>query len=80
MIPLLDPGFTPLTVRLASRMARQSRTLFQAVRLCENQATAVILNTSGDLVRLAGSDGFVELPAGNGYLRRGSNVRYWSWK
>ena len=60
-------------IDLARPIRRSALTVFQPVRA----ALPVALNTSGDFATLAGSDGFVEVPAGTGYVRR---VRFWSWR
>ncbi len=73
VLPALEAaaGAKP-AVRLTVRLARQvefepALTWFLPVRiernLVEAQAEPVFTNTSGDFARLAGSDGFVELPA-----------------
>jgi molybdopterin molybdotransferase len=45
----------------------------------ERQALPVRLNTSGDLAGLVGTDGFIELPAGQEEFAAGAVVRFWTW-
>jgi molybdopterin molybdotransferase len=45
----------------------------------ERQATPAPLNTSGDFAGLAGTDGFVELPAEQDEFATGTVVRFWAW-
>lgn len=45
----------------------------------EQQATPILLNTSGDLAGLTGTDGFVELPPGQAAFTAGAAVRFWPW-
>ncbi|MDD2765099.1 MAG: molybdopterin molybdotransferase MoeA [Opitutaceae bacterium] len=45
----------------------------------EQQATPAPLNTSGDFTGLAGTEGFVELPAGPDDFAAGTAVRFWPW-
>lgn len=42
-------------------------------------ATPAATNTSGDFAGLLDSDGFVELPAGNGEFPAGFVARFWPW-
>lgn len=65
--------FSSVELDLAKPIKRGALTVFQPVR----GDTPVAMNTSGDFADLARSDGFVEVPEGNGYVRR---VRYWSWR
>jgi len=43
------------------------------------RATPAAANTSGDFAGLAGTDGFVELPAGPQELAGGTTARFWPW-
>jgi molybdopterin molybdotransferase len=61
------------SIALTRPMRRGPVTIFQPVR----NGKPVTLNTSGDFVDLAQTDGFIEIPEGTGYLRR---VQYWSWR
>ena len=45
----------------------------------ENLAQPAPINTSGDFAGLAGTDGFVELPAGRRDFPAGGGVRFWPW-
>ncbi len=45
----------------------------------ELQATPYATNTSGDFAGLLGTDGFVELPAGESEFPVGYVARYWPW-
>jgi molybdopterin molybdotransferase len=45
----------------------------------ERRATPAPLNTSGDFAGLAGTDGFVELPAEQEEFDAGTAVRFWAW-
>ncbi|NQU11503.1 molybdopterin molybdotransferase MoeA [bacterium] len=80
VLPVLGTGRAPASVRLARRLPRGKLTVFPPVRLGIGGATPVATNTSGDFRNLARSDGFIELPAGTGYLRGGSMVRFWAWR
>ena len=79
VLPILSPAYAPRRVPLAARIARQAVTLFPSVRIGPRGANAVALKTSGDVARLAGSDGFVEIPAGTGYVPSGAPVPFYPW-
>ena len=72
-------------VRLASPFTFRSKlTYFLPVRLemgrtGERQAVPDPSNTSGDFAGLVGTDGFVELPAGQEKFPAGQAVAFWPW-
>ena len=59
--------------QLKQPLRRGKLTVFKPVRA----GKPVPMNTSGDFADLARSDGFVEIPAGTGTVRR---ARFWSWR
>lgn len=70
----------PRAVSLAVNIPRRGLTVFQPVEVRDGIARPVALNTSGDFLDLARSDGFVEIDGGTGHLRRGASVPFWSWR
>jgi len=83
MSGLAVPG--PRAAVLTERVVfKPPLTLFLPVKIMpgprgEAQAAPAPLNTSGDLAGLIGTDGFVELPAGQEDWQAGSVVSYWPW-
>ena len=79
------PAAAPQHAALAERLVvHPSLTAFVPVKLAphdglERRAVPVAANTSGDFASLAGTDGFVELPAGGGEFPAGAAVRFWPW-
>jgi molybdopterin molybdotransferase len=80
----LDPT-PPCTVALATAVTFKPKlTYFLPVRLssgarAELLATPDPSNTSGDFAGLLGTDGFVELPAGEVEFPAGTLARFWPW-
>jgi molybdopterin molybdotransferase len=64
------------SVALQRTTPKKTLTIFQPVR----DGKPVTLNTSGDFLDLARSDGFIEIPEGTGSLRKGAPVRFWAWQ
>ncbi len=90
VIPALDAsaGLAPPPPRVAALSAafrfKPKLTCFLPVALAagprgEPLAAPVPGNTSGDFAGLVGTDGFVELPAGDDEFPAGTLVRYWPW-
>lgn len=79
------PALSPQFAVLAEPVVSKSRlTWFLPVTTApgprgERQATPAPLNTSGDFAGLAGTDGFVELPAEQDEFAAGAAVRFWAW-
>jgi molybdopterin molybdotransferase len=81
-------GLTPVPLPLAALAApvtfKPKLTCFLPVRLssgprAELVATPDPANTSGDFAGLVGTDGFVELPAGETEFAAGRVVPFWAW-
>jgi len=81
-------GAAPERARLAALAAsvtfKPPLTYFLPVKLrsgpaAELQAEPSMVNTSGDFAGLVGTDGFVELPAGQNEFPAGTLARFWAW-
>jgi len=80
----LTPGQPGLAVLIERVVFQPALTLFLPVTVSagprgERQAAPAPLNTSGDLAGLAGTDGFVELPAEVEVFEAGAVVPFWPW-
>ena len=81
-------GTAPATARVAALTTavtfKPPLAYFLPVRLrsgpaAELQAEPAAVNTSGDFAGLVGTDGFVELPAGQDEFPAGTLARFWAW-
>jgi molybdopterin molybdotransferase len=79
------PAAAPQVAMLTERVVFKPRlACFLPVKIApgprgERWATPTALNTSGDFAGLAGTDGFVELPAEVEEFAAGTAARYWAW-
>lgn len=71
----------PMRVSIAGALpALPHATRFVPCRVEQDRATLALPHNSGDLLCLAQSDGFVEIPPAGEYQESQENIAFWRWK